>query len=95
MDEHTTPAHSLVEGAGDQGTQRRVALNGSLWAELNNEEHAAAMQLGYYEALWDAGGTPHVCSFIWSQLASHEQAAATLLGYDEFTWNGVWRAKVT
>ena len=61
------------------------------WAELTDEEAAAAEQLGYTEASWDniSGDEkqPAFASKKWFQLTVDEKSLLRILGYTETNWN--------
>ena len=59
------------------------------WAQLTEEERGAAAELGYDEALWDAGETTSACLQPWRELLRkpRQRAAAQQLGYTQADWD--------
>ncbi len=71
-----TPAPALMKMGKDK-----------VWQDLTGAERTAAGQIGYDEAMWDAGETPAACEKHWAKLSATERKAATTLGYTEQEWD--------
>ena len=57
------------------------------WKDFSTEQNAAAITLGYTEAMWDGNGTVALEDKDWAELSDEQKAAATTLGYDEDEWD--------
>ena len=58
-----------------------------MWQDLTGAERTSAGQIGYDEAMWDAGETPAACEKHWAKLSASERNAATTLGYTKQEWD--------
>eukprot|EP01050_Picozoa_sp_SAG11_P003677 SAG11_NODE_214_length_12237_cov_15.921486_5_plen_597_part_00 len=62
------------------------------WLDMDEEQQAAALQLGWTAASWDGDErelNPSPSGKQWAALTSEEQAAAELLDLDEESWNSL------
>ena len=57
------------------------------WAQLTEEQKAAASLLGFEESTWDKGEEAPVWRKKWHKLGQEQRDAATLLGWDEARWD--------
>ena len=62
------------------------------WAELSVVESAAAVALGYTEAMWADGVSPEACLKRWGELTAVQLSAAAALGYTEAEWEAELQA---
>ena len=72
----TAPAEVSQVSRLTSATSESVLGKDKAWAQLNEDETAAACVLGYRSESWDDGLVPSACTFPWNQLSSLEQGAA-------------------
>ena len=68
------------------GSEPQPASVKKSWAELTDDERAAATYLGFSENSWDTRA-PLAATKVWASLATMEKIAATKLGFTETTWD--------
>jgi hypothetical protein len=63
------------------------SLTNQDWKDLEDSIKAAALTLGYDEAVWDGNGVLEVEGKDWEELTEEQQKAAEILGMDEDDWD--------
>lgn len=57
------------------------------WADLTDEQKAAAGLLGYTEKSWDGDDEISICDYDWKEMSTEQQEAAKVLGYTKDSWD--------